>query len=79
VFKGFLDDGGADAVGGAQSLAAKLISITSTISRASFGVEYQTTFVEGVHLEEDKFWDSDRGEHRADNQMKWYVKKVSIQ
>jgi len=52
------------------------ISVTSTISRASFGIIYQAPFKKDKHLEEDKAWDADEGIWRARNQMQWYLKRV---
>ncbi|KAH7137339.1 hypothetical protein B0J13DRAFT_639687 [Dactylonectria estremocensis] len=75
VFKGFLESGSSDATKTGQNQAAKLIQITSTISRASFGVSFSSTFRKGVHLEEDMFWNDDWAEYQARNQMEWYIKK----
>ena len=36
-----------------------------------------TKFIEDKHLEEDKYTDPLDGVIKADNQMKWYLKKVS--
>lgn len=52
------------------------ITVTSTISRASYGIKISEQFEEGKHLEEDKKWDQEEGKWRAKNQMKWYLKKV---
>ncbi|KAF4434909.1 actin-like ATPase domain-containing [Fusarium acutatum] len=71
VCKAFTDGG--DEVG--QKKAHKPITVTSTISRAHYGVTYDAPCEEGKHLEEGKVWDSDQGEYRAENQMEWYLKK----
>lgn len=52
------------------------ITVTSTISRASYGIQVSEEFDEGKHLEEDKKWDQEEGKWRAKLQMKWYLKKV---
>ncbi|KAF5608374.1 hsp70 family chaperone [Fusarium subglutinans] len=71
VCKAFMDGGDENG----QNLAHKPITVTSTISRAHYGVMYHTPFEEGKHLKKDRFWDEDQGEYRADNQMEWYLKK----
>jgi hypothetical protein len=77
VFKGFLD--GVRAIDDAplrDFLIDAPISVVSTISRASYGISYRTPFEKGVHLEEDKGYDSDEGIWKAYNQMSWYLRKV---
>ncbi|KAF5654811.1 hsp70 family chaperone [Fusarium sp. NRRL 25303] len=71
VCKAFTDGG--DEIG--QQKVHKPITVTSTISRAHYGVTYHTAFEEGKHLKKDRFWDEDEGEYRAGNQMQWYLKK----
>ncbi|KAI1135666.1 hypothetical protein F5Y05DRAFT_416006 [Hypoxylon sp. FL0543] len=72
VFKGFLDgQGRADQ---AEEGIAK-IAITSTISRAHFGICYTCPFQEGIHLEEDRVWDIIEERWIARNQMHWYLRK----
>ncbi|KAF4982165.1 hypothetical protein FZEAL_2142 [Fusarium zealandicum] len=76
VFKGFLDGKatGFDVNGSEQNIMAP-IQVTSTISRASYGVMFQVEFDESKHLLEDKIWDADEGNWKATNQMRWYVTK----
>ncbi|KAJ4219342.1 hypothetical protein NW759_007731 [Fusarium solani] len=52
------------------------IEVTSTISRASYGVWHRTTFDPEVHLQQDKVWDETSHEWEARNQMTWYLKKA---
>ncbi|KAM7191752.1 actin-like ATPase domain containing protein [Rhypophila sp. PSN 637] len=68
VIKGFLD--GSSAQGDALP-----ISVTSTISRSNIGMVVSQVFNSGIHAESDKYWDSEEGHYRANNQMDWYVKK----
>ncbi|RBR20114.1 uncharacterized protein FIESC28_05393 [Fusarium coffeatum] len=51
------------------------IAVTSTISRASYGHEWNEPFVEGLHLEHDKHWNPLLEYLEAQNQMKWYLIK----
>ena len=54
------------------------IAIASTVSRASYGIQFETPFLSLIHLEKDRFWDKHEGEHMARHQMKWYLKRVCI-
>jgi hypothetical protein len=74
VFKGFLDGKASGLDNDDDNIAAR-IRVTSTISRASYGVKYQTSFDDDMHLEADKAWDSDEGDWMATNQMNWYLKR----
>ncbi|EJT76944.1 hypothetical protein GGTG_06858 [Gaeumannomyces tritici R3-111a-1] len=49
--------------------------VTSTIARASLGVDSLDTFIKGKHLVEDKYWCEKELEHKANNQMKWFLKR----
>ncbi|KAI0833091.1 actin-like ATPase domain-containing protein [Hypoxylon sp. FL0890] len=72
VFKGFLttrDE--ADQV----NVYIPPVVVTSTVSRANFGIEFQTRFEEGKHLEQDRMWDDREEVWRASNQMHWYLRK----
>ncbi|KAM6516180.1 hypothetical protein FALCPG4_014371 [Fusarium falciforme] len=51
------------------------IQITSTVSRASYGVWHRTTFDPEVHLQQGKVWDETSHEWEAGNRMTWYLKK----
>ena len=53
------------------------ISIASTVSRASFGVAMKVPWDANKYPEEDKIWDTDEHVWKADNQMSWYLKRVS--
>ncbi|KAK3936893.1 hypothetical protein QBC46DRAFT_357106 [Diplogelasinospora grovesii] len=81
VFKGFLSGSGSGSNSEDQTQSMNLlrndipIMVTSTISRANYGVGRMSRFEEGVHLDEDKIWHPVMGEWRADNQMQWYLKK----
>ncbi|KAF5607820.1 hsp70 family chaperone [Fusarium pseudoanthophilum] len=71
VCKAFTDGGSETG----QNNAHKPITVTSTISRAHYGVVYHAKFEEGKHLKKDRYWDEDEGVYRASNQMQWYLKK----
>ncbi|OJD32667.1 hsp70 family chaperone [Diplodia corticola] len=49
--------------------------VASRISRISYGVRYNTRFVEGKHLEGDKYWCKVEGAYFAQQQMEWYLKR----
>lgn len=51
------------------------IAIASTVSRASYGIQFHTPFLSSIHLEKDRFWDKHEGEYKARHQMKWYLKR----
>ncbi|KAI0970582.1 hypothetical protein F4678DRAFT_479977 [Xylaria arbuscula] len=71
VMKGFLDE---DKLDGTEAP----IRITSTVSRASYGIEYNTVYNPLVHLEEDKIWDDNEEDWKATNQMKWYLRRAQV-
>jgi len=79
VFKGFLDgvcEG--DLTTPSGGILETPIMISSTVSRASFGNVFRSTFDATEHLEEDKEWSSDEHEWKATNQMRWYLKRVCL-
>ncbi|KAK8014234.1 hypothetical protein PG990_007530 [Apiospora arundinis] len=67
VFKGFLQE--------KDKLPTPFIKVTSTISRASYGIEFNMPFNKHQHLEEDKLWDRHEDRWMATNQMRWYLKR----
>ncbi|KAI0452973.1 hypothetical protein F5B21DRAFT_515653 [Xylaria acuta] len=72
VMKGFLEDENN------QRGFTPPISIASTVSRASYGIMFESRFSTLKHLEEDKVWNKHRGKWYATNQMKWYIKRGQI-
>lgn len=42
----------------------------------SYGVKSLQKFITGVHLKCDKIWDAIEREHKAANQMTWFLSKV---
>jgi hypothetical protein len=65
-----------------MSAAAGLLShnfakVEARIARASYGIRVRRYWVDGEFKEEDKVWVPREGIYRADNQMDWYLKKVS--
>ncbi|KAI1092295.1 actin-like ATPase domain-containing protein [Rostrohypoxylon terebratum] len=68
VFKGFLNHR-------THSPAKLPIAVTSTISRANFGIDFMAPFDPWKHTEEDRVWDYDEDMWKARNQMHWYLKK----
>ncbi|KAI1451648.1 actin-like ATPase domain-containing protein [Annulohypoxylon moriforme] len=75
VFKGFLNNRANMNETQKSKLPHSPIAVTSTISRAHFGVDYWEEFIPGYHLEEDRVWDSTEDVWKANNQMHWYLKK----
>ncbi|KAF8853526.1 actin-like ATPase domain-containing protein [Acephala macrosclerotiorum] len=81
VYKGFMDL--AETEGAASEMQQKVevgrldsnrsISITSTVSRLSFGLKFSASFDEERHLEADKAWDDEECKWKAENQMQWYL------
>ncbi|KAI0112712.1 actin-like ATPase domain-containing protein [Hypoxylon sp. NC0597] len=67
VLKGFLDNQPEEGI--------PRIAVTSTISRANFGIRYYMPFLKSIHLEEDRIWDNIKEEWVADNQAHWYLRK----
>lgn len=55
----------------------KNTTIVSRVSRVSYGMKFRTTFDVAKHLEEDKYWDQEVLEWSADNQLDWYLLRVS--
>ena len=51
--------------------------MTSTVSRANYGIAYKERFDENKHLNEDKYWDEIEGCFMAKHQMQWYLNRVS--
>lgn len=78
IFKGFLDDSSA---GGTRSPGALVrytpIEVTSTISRANYGIKFYEAFDGTKHSREDQEWDDSEGQFIANNQMNWYLKRGS--
>ncbi|RTE80896.1 hypothetical protein BHE90_004615 [Fusarium euwallaceae] len=60
---------------GGEGEAHKPIAVTSTICRASYGCDYHDPFDKKKHLKKDKVWHDNLGEWRAENQMRWYLKR----
>lgn len=52
--------------------------ISSTVSRASFGMTFSAVFDAAEHLEEDKVWCDKELVWNAKNQMSWYLKRVCL-
>ncbi|KAI8655978.1 hypothetical protein NCS55_01251700 [Fusarium keratoplasticum] len=51
------------------------IQVTSTISRARYGMSHAVPFDPKLHLQQDKIWNETAHEWMADNQVTWYLKK----
>ncbi|KAI0883273.1 actin-like ATPase domain-containing protein [Annulohypoxylon maeteangense] len=75
VFKGFINNRANMDDARREKLPVPPIAVTSTISRANFGVEFLAPFEKGKHLEEDRVWDFDEDVWMARNQMHWYLKR----
>ena len=74
--KGFLDIA---AQRPADTMIAEMlpIKVTSTVSSSSYGSRYKCRFIPGTHDEADKVWDENECSDMAENQMEWYLKRVS--
>ncbi|KAF4338994.1 actin-like ATPase domain protein [Fusarium beomiforme] len=74
VYKGFHDGAasGINANGDFNDISLP-IRVTSTISRASYGHECETLFIQGQHLERDKKWCELEKRYKALHQMQWYL------
>jgi hypothetical protein len=76
VFKGFLDGIRSGDIAPNLGVIESPITITSTVSRASFGIMIQLPWDPVKYLEQDKVWSEDELVWRANNQMSWYLKRV---
>lgn len=72
VYKGFMEGAG----GNVGEDEPNMISITSTVSRLSFGIVKYVPYVAGQHLDADRVWDMHECKWMASNQMDWYLKRV---
>lgn len=79
VFKGFLDGVRSGDIAADLGMIGTPITITSTISRASFGTGINVPWDASKYLEQDKFWDTDEHVWKAANQMFWFLKRVCLQ
>ncbi|KAI9149948.1 Heat shock 70 kDa protein 12B [Paramyrothecium foliicola] len=71
VYKGFLDG-----VETPEPVARNMpVAVTSTVARASYGTTYRTPFDNAIHVQEDKVWDERELIWKAENQVKWFIKK----
>ncbi|KAH9212086.1 hypothetical protein DL95DRAFT_464318 [Leptodontidium sp. 2 PMI_412] len=71
VYKGFMEGAG----GNVGEDEPNMISITSTVSRLSFGIVKYVPYVAGQHLDADRVWDMHECKWMASNQMDWYLKR----
>lgn len=53
-------------------------AVTKRLARRSYGTEYKTPFVNGLHPERNKVWDRDREEFMCTKRVKWLIKKVIL-
>jgi hypothetical protein len=51
--------------------------VVSRVSRVSYGMSYRTRFDDDIHHLDDRIWDSQELCWKAENQMHWYLKRVS--
>jgi hypothetical protein len=76
VYKGFQDDAASAIHADGNNIQMRLpIHVTSTISRASYGHGFYEPFVQGHHLEKDKYWNGLESRWEATNQIRWYLIK----
>ncbi|KAI0387656.1 actin-like ATPase domain-containing protein [Hypomontagnella monticulosa] len=54
-------------------LSSSFLRVSSRISRASFGVQFQEPFDRRKHHAEDIFYDSKEGSLKARHQMRWFL------
>lgn len=57
--------------------AAKNSTVISRIARYSYGFCVNQIFDPNVHGVQDRWWDDERGQWMATNQMAWILKRVS--
>jgi hypothetical protein len=57
--------------------AAKNSTVVSRIARYSYGFRVNQVFDPNVHSFQDRWWDDERGQWMARNQMAWILKRVS--
>lgn len=62
-----------------RGLGSFTVDVQSRIARASYGVACGKYFDPDVHLVQDKYWDEQRLEWWAKNQVEWTLKIVSLQ
>ncbi|KAG5663800.1 hypothetical protein KAF25_006385 [Fusarium avenaceum] len=51
------------------------VNVEARIARMSYGIKFQTPFVEGKHDVCDKAWDVNDHKFKATGQMKWFLKE----
>ncbi|RAL05412.1 Hsp70 family protein [Aspergillus ibericus CBS 121593] len=51
--------------------------VESRIARRSYGIKYNTHYIEGKHSPETMTWDNHLERYAATGQMEWYIKKFS--
>ena len=58
--------------------SARSVDITSRVARLSYGLRMRVPFVVGKHDIRDRVWDEKSCFYRANNQMLWYIRRVSL-
>ncbi|KAI1080048.1 hypothetical protein F5B20DRAFT_580840 [Whalleya microplaca] len=67
---------GAVLTGGALiGVLPERVRVDIRIMRRSYGWEYSSYFIEGIHRDEDRFWDASQQCDLAKNQIQWGVNK----
>ncbi|CZR34230.1 uncharacterized protein FPRO_01385 [Fusarium proliferatum ET1] len=51
------------------------LNVEARIARMSYGIKYRTPFIAGKHKKVDKVWVNDEQQHKAENQMQWFLKE----
>lgn len=59
-------------------LSSSFLRVSSRISRASFGLQFQEPFDRRRHHKDDQFYDLKEGSFKARRQMRWFLIRVSI-
>jgi hypothetical protein len=57
-------------------LSENFARIESRVSRANYGFEFAAPWVEGKYELRDKAWCAVTRQYYANNQMKWFLRKV---
>jgi hypothetical protein len=57
-------------------LSENFARIESRVSRANYGFAFRTKWVESKYELRDKLWDAVTRKYFANNQMKWFLRKV---
>ena len=52
------------------------VTVTTRVSKRNYGLAFYQPFIAGYHLPEDTEFIVSEGDYMANNQMRWYLRKV---